>query len=91
MVRMRTDLPVPEPPTTPMTSPRVTAKSRPSCTTWRPNWFFRPVTRITVGSWVAAPGRRGDHAQIPSTEKKTASTPSRTITSEIDSTTERVV
>ena len=33
MVRSSTDLPVPEPPTTPITSPRRTSRSRPSCTT----------------------------------------------------------
>ncbi len=46
-----TDLPDPEPPTTPSTSPRRTTRSRPSCTTWSPKRETRPST--TIGSAVS--------------------------------------
>ena len=38
IVRSSTDLPVPEPPTTPRISPRMTSRSRSSWMTWSPNW-----------------------------------------------------
>ena len=48
MVRISTDLPVPEPPTTANTSPRWTSRSRWSWITCLPNWVRRPRTR-TMG------------------------------------------
>lgn len=46
MLRINTDLPVPEPPTTPRISPRRTSRSRSSCTVWRPNRLVSPRTEI---------------------------------------------
>ena len=40
--RISTDLPAPDPPTTPRISPRRTSRSRPSCTTCSPKRFVRP-------------------------------------------------
>ena len=40
--RISTDLPVPEPPTTPMISPRLTSRSRLSWMTWSPKLFLSP-------------------------------------------------
>src|SRR5882724_9789404 len=54
MVRSSTDLPVPEPPTTPITSPGCTSRSRLSCTICGPNWVRRPLTRM-IGSTIATP------------------------------------
>src|SRR5262245_5618686 len=48
MVRISTDLPVPEPPTTPITSPRRMSRSSPSCSTCSPKRFTRPRTSITL-------------------------------------------
>ena len=45
-----TDLPVPDPPTTPSTSPRSTVRSRLSCTTWSPNCERRPRTSMAGAS-----------------------------------------
>ena len=46
MVLSSTDLPVPDPPTTPRTSPRRTVRSRSLCTTWSPNCDSRPLTSM---------------------------------------------
>src|SRR5687767_12973452 len=48
MVRISTDLPVPEPPTTPITSPRRMSRSRPSCSTCSPKRVTRPRISITL-------------------------------------------
>src|SRR5689334_23040643 len=42
IVRRSTDLPAPEPPTTPSTSPEYTSRSTPSCTTCSPNRLTTP-------------------------------------------------
>ena len=44
--RISTDLPVPDPPTTPMISPERTSRSSPSWITASPNWLRRPRMRI---------------------------------------------
>src|SRR6185437_11932765 len=48
IVRSSTDLPLPEAPTTPSTSPRGRSRSTPSCSTWPPTRVTRPRTR-TIG------------------------------------------
>src|SRR4051812_10916601 len=56
MVRSSTDLPVPDPPTIPNTSPRRTSRSTPSWMTWAPNRVRSPWT------WIAAcPAMRITH------------------------------
>src|SRR4051812_13367042 len=59
--RIRTDLPVPEPPTTPSISPRLTARSRSSCTTCSPKLFFSPVTSMMgCSSAISGPADLGE-------------------------------
>ena len=79
MVRSSTDLPLPEPPTMPNTSPARMSASRPSCTTWAPNRFTMPRTAMI-----------GVH-QMSSSMKITANTASARITRKIDCTTAAVV
>jgi hypothetical protein len=55
MVRSSTDLPVPEPPTTPRISPRRTSRSSPSCTTCGPKRFTRPRTSMTCSGALTSP------------------------------------
>ena len=95
MERISTDLPVPDPPTTPRISPRRTVRSRSSWITWSPNWFLRPRTTIT-----GSPSRasRSDDAvdrrfhQIqPIFSKKMANTASSTMTRKMPCTTAAVV
>ncbi len=57
MVLSSTDLPAPEPPTTPTTSPRGTVRLRPSWTTWSPNRETRSLTSM-IGGRVFGRGRR---------------------------------
>ena len=80
--RISTDLPVPEPPTTPRISPRQTSRSRSSWMTCSPKRLASPRT-VMIG-WDVA------HSQ-PTELKKTANTASRTITRKIDWTTAVVV
>ncbi len=58
MVRSSTDLPLPEPPTMPRTSPRFTSRSTPSCTTCGPKRLTMPRRLIAgcgmVGSFHSA-------------------------------------
>src|SRR5262249_7879361 len=54
MERRSTDLPVPDPPMTPRTSPRSTSRSRSSCTVIEPNRLVRPRTPITTSSAAGA-------------------------------------
>ena len=51
--RISTDLPLPEPPTTPMISPRRTSRSRFSCTTCDPNRLLSPRTLMMGASSTA--------------------------------------
>ncbi len=87
MVRRSTDLPVPEPPTIPMTSPRATSSSSPSWMTLAPNWVRKPRIRITsrAGSGAA------DMRYIPNIAKRIENMASSTITRKMASTTARVV
>ena len=82
--RISTDLPVPEPPTTPMISPRRTSRSSPSWTTCSPKAFLRPRTAMIGGGRVAA------HSQ-PTDVKKTAKKASSTMTRKMPCTTAVVV
>ena len=52
--RIRTDLPVPDPPTTPMISPRRTSRLTSLWTTWLPKLFCRWLTRMTISASVSA-------------------------------------
>src|SRR5579862_5154206 len=85
IVRSNTDLPLPEPPTTPSTSPRRTSRSIPSCTVCSPNRLTSPRTLITMSSSAAA------MAQIFKTENRIENAASATMTRKIDSTTDCVV
>src|SRR5690606_39047305 len=53
--RISTDLPEPEPPTTPMISPRYTSRSSPSCTVCAPNRLTSPRTE-TIASRLSGSG-----------------------------------
>ncbi len=55
MLRRSTDLPVPDPPTTPRISPRRMSRSRPSCTVWLPKRLTSPRTWISASSLVTSP------------------------------------
>ena len=85
MVRSSTDLPVPEPPTTPSTSPRRTSRSRPSCTVC----VAEPVDEAAHPDHDIVGLCR--HVQIRSIENRIENTASATITRKIDSTTDWVV
>src|SRR3546814_8788557 len=74
--RISTDLPVPEPPTTPSSSPRRTSRSRSSCTTCSPKRLTRPRTWMIAsrssgfgirdsGLVKAKPPRRARRARSP--------------------------
>ncbi len=81
MALSSTDLPVPEPPTTPSTSPRRTSRSSPSWIVWAPNRVTSPRTRITA-AWLL---------QTPTYENRIEKSASSTITRNIPTTTDRVV
>ncbi|CEE18053.1 hypothetical protein XAC2852_790027 [Xanthomonas citri pv. citri] len=68
MLRISTDLPVPEPPTTPRISPRRTSRSRSSCTVWLPKRLVSPRTEIascSSSTSACGPGSgRGDSGLV---------------------------
>ncbi len=85
IVRSNTDLPLPEPPTTPSTSPRLTSRSIPSWMVTAPKRVTTPRTRIAMSS-----GSSGT-CQIRSSENMIEKAASATITMKMDSTTDWVV
>src|SRR5688572_3224482 len=63
--RSNTDLPDPEPPTMPNTSPRSTVMSRPSCTICAPKRFTSPRT-----SRMASLMARGSYVELPEHDRE---------------------
>ena len=105
IVRSRTDLPVPEPPTSPTISPRKTSKSSLSWMTLSPNCVRTPRSRSTTSRpslmvdelaalraaarLVSVPG--SSRHQTFASRKMIENTASSTMTQKIDSTTDLVV
>lgn len=88
--RISTDLPVPDPPTTPRISPRRTVRSRPSCTAKSPKRLTSPS--ITIGASLSYWGVFACITQPhPTSVKNTAKKASSTITAKIADTTAIVV